>query len=92
MDPSPSPAPWHLYVLVSTSRARTYVGITIDLERRLAQHNGLAPGGASATRAGRPWTLGASYGPYPDRAEASRAELALKRRRGAARLRWDGIY
>ena len=85
-------APWHLYVLVSTTRNRTYVGITLDLERRLQQHNGEAPGGAASTRSGRPWTLGAVYGPYADRAEASRAERALKARRGPARLGWDGSF
>lgn len=85
------PAAWHLYVLHNAARSRTYVGITLDLERRLQQHNGELPGGASATRAGRPWVLAATYGPYPDRATASRAERALKARRGPARLRWDGI-
>lgn len=80
---------WHVYVLWSARLSRTYVGITVAVERRLAQHNGERPGGARATRAGRPWTLAACYGPFPDRASASRAERALKRLRGAARLRAD---
>src|SRR5690606_21335056 len=33
-----SAAQWVVYVLVSADRRRTYVGITLDLERRLAQH------------------------------------------------------
>ena len=85
-------ASWTLYVLCSSTGSRTYVGITLDLERRLQQHNGALPGGASSTRAGRPWSVGAVYGPYADRSAASRAERVLKARRGPARLRWDGIY
>ena len=79
---------WVVYVLRSESRAATYVGITTDPERRLGQHNGLAPGGAKATRAGRPWELGAIYGPYDSRGDASRAELQVKKLRGLDRLSW----
>ncbi len=75
-----------MYVLVS-DRGRTYVGITTDPERRVAQHNGALRGGARTTRAGRPWRLGALYGPFPDRGSALRAELAVKRLRGNRRLR-----
>jgi putative endonuclease len=78
---------WWLYLLRST-RGRTYVGITTELERRLAQHNGQQPGGAKSTRAGRPWTLGRSWGPY-SRSEASAQEYQLKRRRGARRESWE---
>ncbi|MCB9526147.1 MAG: GIY-YIG nuclease family protein [Myxococcales bacterium] len=83
----PQPGEWWLYVLLADS-GRTYVGITLDLARRLAEHNGERPGGARATRAHRPWRVGATYGPFPDRSQASRAEHALKKRRGAARLTW----
>ena len=75
-----------VYVLVSAG-GRTYVGITTDPVRRMAQHNGARRGGARATRAGRPWRLGALYGPFPDRGSALRAELAVKRLRGRHRLR-----
>ncbi|MFT4976836.1 MAG: putative GIY-YIG superfamily endonuclease [Myxococcota bacterium] len=77
---------WIVYVLSSTTRKRTYVGITIDLERRLAQHNGERAGGARATRAGRPWIVAARYGPYESRGDALRAELRVKRLRGEARF------
>ena len=80
---------WTVYVLWSPSRGRTYVGITTDVDRRLRQHNGDLAGGARATRAGRPWSLGARYGPFADRAQATRAERALKRIRGRARLGWQ---
>ena len=76
---------WHVYVLVSPAR-RTYVGITLDPEKRLDEHNGVRPGGAKATRAGRPWKLAALYGPYESRGRAQQVEHAVKKRRGPARL------
>jgi len=82
-------AGWTVYVLHSRSAERTYVGITRDVRRRLQQHNGVAPGGARATRPGRPWRVRATFGPFPTRAEAQRVEHAVKRRRGAERLRWS---
>jgi predicted GIY-YIG superfamily endonuclease len=82
---------WTAYVLCSETRDVTYVGITVDLERRLAQHNGEQKGGARSTRSGRPWRIGADYGPYEDRSEAQRAEYRLKQLRGAERLSWDGV-
>lgn len=82
------PTEWFVYVLWSERLARTYVGITTALDRRLAQHNGERPGGARATRGGRPWSLATCYGPYADRGAASRVELQVKRLRGRARLEW----
>ena len=79
---------WLVYVLASTRSRRTYVGITVDSERRLAQHNGELPGGARATRAGRPWRVAAEYGPYDGRGEALRIERAVKRLRGPQRFLW----
>ena len=87
---SPAPAPWWLYVLVSDDGRRTYVGITLDVPRRLAQHNGERPGGARSTRPGRPWRVGRVFGPYAERGEVSRAERALKAVRGLKRLSWAG--
>jgi putative endonuclease len=81
-------SPWSVYVLISAHSRRTYVGITTDLERRLAQHNGERRGGARSTRAGRPWRLAAKYGPFADRGEAQRVEYAVKHLRGPARLAW----
>ncbi len=83
---------WHVYVLLSEASGTTYAGSTTDAERRLMQHNGELPGGAKATRAGRPWTLGAVYGPFEDRAEAQAAEYQVKRLRGTERLNWDGRF
>ena len=88
--PPPSEAaPWLVYVLASRTLAATYVGITRDLGRRLRQHNGELPGGARATRRGRPWRTRRVYGPFAERGEAQRVEHAVKRLRGSARLRWE---
>ena len=81
---------WRVYVLYSERLARTYVGITTDLDRRLAQHNGEKTGGARATRPGRPWTVAARYGPYETRSEATRIERQVKKLRGKARLQFEG--
>jgi predicted GIY-YIG superfamily endonuclease len=77
---------WLVYVLMSGDETRTYVGITLELERRLDQHNGALPGGAKSTRAGRPWTIVVRYGPFATRGEAQVLEARLKRRSGRARL------
>ena len=45
---------WSVYLLEDTQHKRTYVGATIDIHRRLLQHNGVQAGGAKATR-GREW-------------------------------------
>jgi len=82
---APSEPAWYAYVLVSAA-GRTYVGTTTDVERRLRQHNGELRGGARTTRAGRPWAVARVVGPFPGRGDAVRMELALRRRRGRARL------
>ena len=84
MDPA-----WFVYVLVAAAGDRTYVGVTTEIERRQAEHNGERPGGARTTTAGRPWRLGAAFGPFPDRSEAQRVEAEVKRLRGAARLAYE---
>ena len=82
--------PWVAYVLVSESSSETYVGITTDLERRLEQHNGRTPGGARTTTRGRPWKIGATFGPFETRGEAQRVEHEVKKLRGRDRLAWRG--
>ncbi len=79
------PPAWYVYVLVSGA-GRTYVGVALDVERRLRQHNGLATGGARTTRAGRPWRIGQVVGPVATRGRAQVLEHALKQRRGERRL------
>lgn len=70
-DLSPRPL-WHVYLL-ECADGTYYCGITTDLERRLAQHNGLRAGGARYTRTRRPVILRASL-TCPDRSGACRVE------------------
>ncbi len=74
----------YVYVLgsVGADGVRTYVGWTIDLERRLARHN--AGTGARSTR-GRAWLL--LYAErHPTRREAMSREWHLKRDRKFRRM------
>jgi len=49
-NPKECTSKWFCYLLLSQDNKRTYVGATIDPDRRLRQHNGELSGGASATR------------------------------------------
>ena len=65
---------WHLYILELNDKT-LYTGITVDLSRRVRQHN---EGTASkCTRARRPVTLVFSR-EFPDRSSASREEYRIK--------------
>ena len=71
----------YVYLLVSTSGA-TYVGATIDLDRRLRQHNKEIKGGAHATGMkvgkGETWTRAAHVSGFPDWQAALQFEWRLK--------------
>lgn len=58
-----------VYLLVST-KGNTYVGATVDLTRRLRQHNKEIKGGAHATgikvSQGETWTRAAHVSGFPD--------------------------
>jgi predicted GIY-YIG superfamily endonuclease len=67
-----------------------YVGSTTDHRRRLREHNGELKGGGKYTSQHRPWRMRALFGPYSNRSEAFKAEMALKRgKRGEARCFWS---
>ena len=67
-----------VYVLLNrTAPKRTYVGWTLDLERRVAQHNGGT--GAKSTRGGK-WVLVYAES-HRTRNGAMRREVFLKRDR-----------
>ena len=68
---------WYVYLL-ECADGTLYCGVTTDLERRLAEHNGSAAGGARYTRGRRPVRL-AACAPCPDRAAACRLEDRIKR-------------
>ena len=59
----------YVYLLVSTS-GNTYIGATVDLNRRLRQHNKEIKGGAHATgikvAQGDTWTRAAHVSEFPD--------------------------
>ena len=72
---------FYVYLLVSTNNA-TYVGATVDLERRLRQHNKEIKGGAHATSAkvlkGESWTRAAHVAGFPDWTAALQFEWRWK--------------
>lgn len=65
-------------------RQKTYIGATVDPDRRLNQHNGLQSGGARATR-GKCWERIVLVGGFPSWEDALKFEWRwkqIKRRRG----------
>ncbi|QIB67579.1 GIY-YIG nuclease family protein [Kineobactrum salinum] len=62
-----------------------YTGVTVNLQRRVQQHNGTLAGGPRYTRGRRPVHLQWSEA-APDRAAALRREAAIKRLPRAAKL------
>lgn len=68
---------WVVYLLQCVDGS-LYTGVTLDIRRRLAQHNGERSGGPRYTRGRRPVQLLWSE-PAADRATAQRREAAIKR-------------
>jgi putative endonuclease len=73
---SESTAGWWVYML-RCADGTLYTGITTDVTRRIAEHNGEGGPGARYTRSRRPVALVYSEA-AADRAEASRREAAIK--------------
>lgn len=69
---------WYVYLL-SCADGTLYCGITTNITRRLAQHNGQCAGGARYTRGRRPVSLLASKA-CALREQALRLEQAVKSR------------
>ena len=65
-------------LLSSTSKQRTYVGVTNDIQRRLRQHNGELVGGAKATRNGRPWNVWLTVEGFPTQKSTLQFEYMWK--------------
>ncbi len=86
---------WNCYLLQSDCKSRTYVGATVDPDRRLRQHNGEISGGAYATK-GRHWSRIALVSGFPDERAALQFEWAWKnrgRKHGAGlRARLQGLH
>ena len=70
---------WKCYLLATCDAGskKTYVGITPDLDRRLAQHNGKQSGGAKATH-GRAWERVCHVYGFPDHRAALQFEWRWK--------------
>lgn len=58
---------------------RTYIGVTIDPTRRIAQHNRVKKGGAKRTAAARPWEFKLLITGFPDYNTGLRFEYAWQR-------------
>lgn len=69
--------PWACYCLVSQSGS-TYIGSTVDVDRRLRQHNGEIVGGARATSRGSGWRRVCHIVGFPDEKAALQFEWRWK--------------
>lgn len=74
--PLPTEKPYFCYLLESTT-GKTYIGVTVDLDRRLRQHNREICGGAAAT-CGETWHRIMHVAGFPSQGEALRFEWAWK--------------
>jgi predicted GIY-YIG superfamily endonuclease len=74
-----SQKPWYCYMLQTCDgrACKTYVGATVDPDRRLRQHNGELAGGARATH-GRRWQRAFLVGGFADERAALRFEWRWK--------------
>ncbi len=79
-----SPAAWWVYML-RCADGTLYTGITIDVARRVGEHNGEGGPGARYTRSRRPVQL-VYMEAAANRAEAARREAAIKRLDRARKL------
>jgi putative endonuclease len=80
-----SSKPWYLYLL-DCADGTTYTGITTDPPRRLQEHNSGRGARYTAQRQRRPVRLLGIWR-FPDRANATRAEVRLKRRSATGKRR-----
>ena len=71
--------------MLRCSDGSLYTGVTIDIIRRVAEHNGDGPLGARYTRSRRPVQL-VHVEPAASRAEATRREAAIKQLNRARKL------
>ena len=76
LPPCPADGLWRVY-LVECADGTYYLGITNNLPRRLAQHNGMERGGARYTRSRRPVRLRAAA-PCADKSNALKLECRLR--------------
>lgn len=68
---------FYMYILSSTVKNKTYVGVSENIHHRLRQHNGEITGGAATTRDGRPWRIVGFLNGFTSREEALRFEWRM---------------
>jgi predicted GIY-YIG superfamily endonuclease len=68
---------WHVYLLLNDAHTRTYVGATVNPDRRLRQHNKEITGGARATSNDH-WTRICLVSGFPDERAALQFEWMWK--------------
>jgi len=82
LNSSPGNTRYIVYLLNSISNPRkTYVGYTVDLAKRIRQHNGEIVGGAKATRTARPWKIVGYLTGFPTNSVALQFEWRVHHRR-----------
>jgi predicted GIY-YIG superfamily endonuclease len=76
-----TPKTWYVYLLTTLDEKRTYIGASVDVQRRLRQHNGEICGGARYTsrRPGQ-WKVVSFLTIGHDKIRALRTEYKLKKR------------
>jgi putative endonuclease len=74
---------WYVYIIQSERAARSYVGITTNLNKRLASHN---RGATKSTKAWAPWKL-VYYDEFSNKEEAVKREKFYKSSSGREFLR-----
>lgn len=79
------------YILKSLTSNRCYIGYTVDLSRRIRQHNGEIKGGAKKTLRCRPWSPVCLIRGFYDNSSALRFEWKLQHPRRKIRPREDAI-
>jgi predicted GIY-YIG superfamily endonuclease len=65
--------------LLEDAKGRTYVGATVNLTRRLRQHNQDVSGGARQTKRGGPWHVAACISGFEHWTHALKFEYAWRR-------------
>jgi predicted GIY-YIG superfamily endonuclease len=68
---------WKVYLLQEIEGNKTYVGATVDIHRRLLQHNQVQSGGAKATH-GRQWNRVCHVTGFPHQKAALQFEWKWK--------------
>lgn len=68
----------HMCYCLLDQSGKTYIGYSVDVDRRLRQHNGEIKGGARATQRGLDWVRIFHIAGFPNKIEALRFEWAWK--------------